>query len=125
MIDHKITNQEVIDILFNLFVFRCIAGYIRSDNDPEFTSKAIRKWLSRLRVKTLYLEPDSSLGNEYIEPFNEKMRDEVLNREIFANLQEAKVLIEQWRKEYNHGRTHNAQGYRLPVPEAILSLVTT
>jgi putative transposase len=80
---HKIKNQDVIDLLFNLFIFRGVPEYIRSDNGPEFTAKAVRKWLSRLGVKTLY-----------IESFNGKMRDELLSREIFTTLEEAEVLIE-------------------------------
>jgi len=125
LVARKITNQDVIDLLFNLFVFRGIPEHIRSDNGPEFTAKAIRQWLSRLGVKTLYIEPGSPWENGYIESFNGKMRDELLNREIFTTLQEAKVLIEQWRREYNQVRPHSARGYRPPAPEAILSVVTT
>ena len=125
LVARKITNQDVIDLLFNLFVFRGIPEHIRSDNGPEFTAKAIRKWLSRLGVKTLYIEPGSPWENGYIESFNGKMRDELLNREIFTTLQEAKALIEQWRREYNQVRPHSARGYRPPAPEAILSVVTT
>ena len=121
----KITNQEVIDILFNLFIFRGIPEYIRSDNGPEFTARAVRKWLSRIGVKTLYIEPGSPWENGYIESFNGKMRDELLDREIFTTLDEAKALIGQWRKEYNQVRPHSALGYRPPAPEALLSMVTT
>jgi putative transposase len=125
LVARKVTNQDVINLLFNLFIFRGIPEHIQSDNGPEFTAKAIRKWLSRLGVKTLYIEPGSPWENGYIESFNGKMRDELLNREIFTTLQEAKVLIEQWRREYNHVRPHSAVGYRPPAPEAILSVVTT
>ena len=125
LVARKITNQDVINLLFNLFIFRGIPKHIRSDNGPEFTAKAIGNWLSRLGVNTLYIEPGSPWENGYIESFNGKMRDELLNREIFTTLQEAKVLIEQWRREYNHVRPHSARGYRPPAPEAILSVVTT
>jgi putative transposase len=125
LVARKVTNQDVINLLFNLFIFRGIPEHIQSDNGPEFTAKAIRKWLSRLGVKTLYIEPGSPWENGYIESFNGKMRDELLNREIFTTLQEAKVLIEQWRREYNHVRPHSAVGYRPPAPETILSAVTT
>ena len=121
----KITNQDVIDLLFDLFIFRGVPGHIRSDNGPEFTAKAIRKWLSRLGVKTLFIEPGSPWENGYIESFNGKLRDELLNLEIFYTLAEAKILIDQWRKEYNQIRPHSALHYRPPAPESILSVVTT
>ena len=125
LVARKITNQDVIDMLFNPFIFRGIPKYIRSDNGPEFTAKAVRKWLNQLGVKTLFIEPGSPWENGYIESFNGKMRDELLSREIFTTLQEAKVLIEQWRREYNQVRPHSARGYRPPAPEAILTVVVT
>jgi len=124
-IARKIRNQEVIDVLFNLFIFRGIPEYIRSDNGPEFTAQAVRKWLNRLGVKTLFIEPGSPWENGYIESFNGKLRDELLNREIFTTLEEAKVLIEQWRREYNQVRPHSSLKYRPPAPEAILAGTTT
>ncbi len=99
-VDRHISSQDVIDQLFYLFVFRGIPEHIRSDNGPEFTSKAIRRWLNKLGVKTLFIEPGSPWEDGYIESFNGKLRDELLKREIFATLTEAKILIEQWRKEY-------------------------
>jgi putative transposase len=125
LVARKVTNQDVIDLLFQLFILRGIPKYIRSDNGPEFTAKAIRKWLNRLGVKTLFIEPGSPWENGYIESFNGKMRDELLSREIFTTLQEARILIEQWRREYNHVRPHSARGYRPPATQAILSVVTT
>ena len=124
-VNRKITSQDVIDELFQLFIFRGIPEHIRSDNGPEFTAKAIRKWLSRLGVKTLYIEPGSPWENGYIESFNGKLRDELLNLEIFTTLEEAKVLIEQWRKEYNQVRPHSYRNYRPPAPEAILTAIVT
>jgi putative transposase len=120
----KMSSEDVIDELFKLFIFRGIPEHIRSDNGPEFTAKAVRQWLSRLGVKTLFIEPGSPWENGYIESFNGKMRDELLNREICTTLEEAKVLIEQWRREYNQVRPHSAKKYRPPAPEAILSTVT-
>ena len=125
LIDRKIRNQDVIDLLFNLFIFRGIPEHLRSDNGPEFTASAVRKWLTRLGVKTMFIEPGSPWENGYIESFNGKLRDELLNREIFTTLDEAKVLIEQWRREYNQVRPHSSLGYRPPAPEAILSEITT
>ncbi len=125
LVARKIKTQDVIDLLFHLFIFRGIPEHLRSDNGPEFTAKAIRNWLNRLGVKTLYIEPGSPWENGYIESFNGKLRDELLNREIFTTLEEAKILIEQWRKEYNQVRPHSAKNYRPPAPETILTMATT
>ena len=102
-------------LLFHLFIFRGIPEHLRSDNGPEVTAKAVRNWLNRLSVKTLYIEPGSPWENGYIESFNGKLRDELLNREVFYTLTEVKVLIEQWRKEYNQARPHSSLGYRPPA----------
>jgi len=123
-VNRSIKSQDVIEELFNLFIFRGIPEHIRSDNGPEFTAKAVRKWLNRLGVRTLFIEPGSPWENGYIESFNGKMRDELLEREIFTTLEEAKVLIEQRRKEYNQIRPHSALGYRPPAPETVLTAVT-
>jgi len=124
LVDRKIKSEDVLDQLFALFVFRGIPEHIRSDNGPEFTARAVRKWLNRLGVKTLFIEPGSPWENGYIESFNGKMRDELLNREIFTTLLEAKVLINQWRGEYNQIRPHSSLNYRPPAPEAILTGTT-
>jgi len=125
LVARKIKNQDVIDGLFNLFIFWGIPEHIRSDNGPEFTAMTVRKWLAQLGVKTLFIEPGSPWENGYIESFNGKLRDELLNREIFATLEEAKILIEQWRREYNKIRPHSSLGYKPPAPEAILTAVMT
>ena len=124
-VNRKIGSQDVIDELFNLIIYRGIPAHIRSDNGPEFTAKAVRSWLNRLGVKTMFIEPGSPWENGYIESFNGKLRDELLSREVFNTLEEARVLIEQWRREYNQVRPHSALGYKPPAPEAILSAVTT
>jgi len=121
LVARKIKSQDVIDLLFFLFISRGVPEYIRSDNGPEFTSRAVRKWLTRIGVKTLFIEPGSPWENGYIESFNGKLRDELLNREIFTTIEEAKVLIEQWRREYNQIRPHSSLGYRPPAPETILA----
>jgi len=125
LVKRRITSQDVMDRLFELFIFRGIPEHIRSDNGSEFTAngseftaKAVRSWLNRIGVKTLFIEPGSPWENGYIESFNGKLRDELLNREIFTTLTEAKVLIEQWRREYNQVRPHSSLGYRPPAPEA-------
>jgi putative transposase len=125
LVDRRITCQDVIDQLFNLFVLKGIPEHIRSDNGTEFTAREIRKWLSRPGVKALFIEPGSPWENGYIESFNGKLRDELLNREIFATLTEARVLIEEWRREYNQVRPHSALGYRPPAPEAIIPVTLT
>ena len=121
----RITSGDVIEQLFYLFIFRDVPQYIRSDNGPEFTAKAVRRWLKDLEVHTLFIERGSPWENGYIESFNGKLRDELLNREIFTTLTEAKILIEEWRKEYNQVRPHSALNYRPPAPEAIIPLTLT
>ena len=120
-VERKITSHEVIERLADLFITRGIPDNIRSDNGPEFTAKAVRKWLRRLGVTTLFIEPGSPWENGYIESFNGKLRDGLLNGEIFTTLLEAKVLIENWRREYNTIRPHSSLGYKPPAPEAIMS----
>ena len=115
----RFTSQDVLDELYRLFLMRGTPEYIRSDNGPEFTAKAVRGWLHQLEVETLFIEPGSPWENGYIESFNGKLRDELLNREIFTTLLEAQVLTENWRKEYNHIRPHSSLGYRPPAPEAM------
>ena len=116
----SLKTEDVQAALTDLFCRRGVPVHLRSDNGSEFSNKQIRTWLSELGAKTLFIEPGSPWENGYIESFNGKLRDELLNREIFYTLQEAKVLIEQWRKEYNTVRPHSALGYRPPAPEAVL-----
>jgi putative transposase len=113
----SITSREVIEQLYELFLLRGLPEHIRSDNGSEFTAKAIRKWLEDLDVKTLFIEPGSPWENGYNESFNGKLQDELLKREIFMTLKEAKILVERWRYEYNHIRPHSSLGYRPPAPE--------
>ena len=119
LVKRSISSQDVLEQLFDLFLLRGIPEHIRSDNGPEFTAKVLRKWLGKLGVKTLFIEPGSPWENGYIESFNGKPRDEFLNREVFNTLFEAQVLIEEWRKKYNHIRPHSALGYRPPIPQTI------
>jgi transposase InsO family protein len=118
-VSRKIKTAELIEHLADLFLLRGIPGYIRSDNGPEFVSRELRGWLNALGIKTLYIEPGSPWENGYIESFNGKLRDELLNREIFDTLFEAKVLVERWRVEYNTKRPHSSLNYRPPAPETI------
>jgi len=113
-------HEDVQECLAELFCSRGVPIHIRSDNGPEFIANMLRKWLRELGVKTLFIEPGSPWENGYVESFNGKMRDELLNREIFYTLKEAQVLIEGWRKEYNTIRPHSSLGYRPPAPQAWL-----
>ena len=115
----KLNSEDVLERLTELFVARGIPGHIRSDNGAEFTARRVRSWLSSLGVKTLFIEPGSPWENGYVESFIGKMRDELLNREVFDTLAEAKVVVERWRHEYNRIRPHSALGYRPPAPETI------
>ena len=118
-VGRRLTSEDVLDRLAELFVQRGTPVYLRSDNGPELTAKAVREWLDRVHVQTLYIEPGSPWENGYVESFNGKLRDELLNREIFYTLTEARVLVEGWRREYNGIRPHSALRYRPPAPEAI------
>jgi len=114
----RIRSDDVPGCLTELFVHRTIPDYIRSDNGPEFTAKTVREWLGRVGARTLFIEPGSPWENGYCESFNGKLRDEILDREIFYTVKEAEVLIEEWRQTYNKIRPHSALGYRPPVPVA-------
>ncbi len=115
--------QDVVEVLSELFLKRGLPCHIRSDNGPEFTAKVVRRWLEKFEIKNLFIEPGSPWENGYNESFNGKLRDELLNGEIFNNLKEAEILIEQWRKEYNGFRPHSALNYQPPAPSAVLPKV--
>ena len=116
----KLNHDDVLERLAWLMATRGVPDHIRSDNGSEFTAKAVRDWLKRVGVKTLYITPGSPWENGYIESFNGKLADELLEREMFDTLHEAKVLIERWRTQYNTVRPHSALGYRPPAPKSWL-----
>jgi len=116
-VKRRMNHQDVLHTLADLFIERGTPDYIRSDNGSEFTAEALRDWLEKVKVDTAYIEPGSPWENGYIESFNGKLRDELLNGEIFDTLTEAKVLIERWRREYNTVRPHSSLGYKSPAPE--------
>jgi putative transposase len=118
-IDRKLNSTDVIDALSDLFILRGVPGHVRSDNGPEFIAKAVREWIAAVGAKTAFIEPGSPWENGYCESFNSKLRDELLNSEIFYSLAEAKVIIEAWRRYYNTERPHSSLGYKPPAPEAI------
>ena len=122
VVGRTLKSEDVIEVLADLMVERGIPEHIRSDNGAEFTSKAVRTWLEDLSVGTLFIAPGSPWENGYCESFNGKLRDALLDREIFYTLAEAKVLIENWRREYNTIRPHSSLGYRPPAPETWIKL---
>ena len=116
----KLKATDVIEALADLFIVRGVPEHIRSDNGPEFVAKALREWIAEVGAKTAYIEPGSPWENGYCESFNGKLRDELLNGEIFYTLREAKIVIESWRRHYNTVRPHSSLGYRPPAPEALI-----
>jgi putative transposase len=113
--ERSITSEEVVDTLRRLFMERGAPRYIRSDNEPEFLARALKRWLAVCGVGTLYIEPGSPWENVYSETFIGRLRDELLNRELFANRKEAQVLAGDYREHYNnHSRPHGALGYLTP-----------
>ncbi len=119
-VKRKLNSIEVIDALTDLFILRGIPAYIRSDNGPEFIAEALRDWIRAVGAKTAYIEPGSPWENGYCESFNGRMRDELLNGEIFYSLREAQIIIERWRNHYKTKRSYSALGYRPPAPEATI-----
>jgi transposase InsO family protein len=116
----RLKATDVIDALADLFILHGVPAHIRSDNGPEFAALALREWIAAVGAKTAYIEPGSPWENGYCESFNGKLRDELLNGEIFYTLKEAKIVIETWRRHYNTIRPHSSLGYRPPAPEAIV-----
>ena len=114
-VGRSIKSRDVILVLEYLFALRGAPGYIRSDNGPEFIADAIKKWLSIESVGTLYIERGQPWENGYIESFNGRFRDELLNRELFHSLKEAKFIAEDWRMDYNNHRPHSGLGYKTPA----------
>ena len=119
VVARRLCAADVLETVADLFVTQGVPAHIRSDNGSEFTAELVRLWLERLGVQTLFIEPGSPWENGYVESFNGKLRDELLDREIFYTLTEAKILIERWRRQYNSVRPHSALGYRPPAPEAV------
>ncbi len=119
-IARRLRAVDVIDVLSDLFILRGVPGHIRSDNGSEFVAKAVKGWITAVGAKTAYIAPGSPWENGYIESFNARLRDELLNGEIFYSLKEAKIIIESWRYHYNTIRPHASLGYRPPAPEVMI-----
>jgi putative transposase len=116
----KLKATDVIDVLSDLFILRGVPGHVRSDNGPEFVAKAVQQWITAVGAKTAYIAPGSPWENGFIESFNARLRDELLEGEIFYSLREAEVVIESWRRHYNQARPHASLGYRAPAPEVVM-----
>jgi len=114
-IARKFRGRDVVRTLAELFAIRGRPRYIRSDNGPEFASKAVRKWLKDTGVGTLFIEPGSPWENGYIESFNGKFKDECLNGELFLSLAEARYIVDRWRLDYNHHRPHSKLDWMTPA----------
>lgn len=110
----RIDHRDVIDTLIGLFRVHGTPGHIRSDNGPELIAEALRRWLQKSAVGTLYVEPGAPWENGYSETLHSRLRDELLNGELFYSLREARVVVEEWRNEYNERRPHSSLGYETP-----------
>jgi transposase InsO family protein len=121
----RIRATAVLQVFADLMQEHGVPTHLRSDNGPEMVAATLRGWLARVGAGTLYITPGSPWENGYCESFNGKLRDELLNRELFYTRYEAQVLVERWRVHYNRVRPHSALGYRPPAPEAIMPVPDT
>lgn len=119
-VKRRLNSTDVLETLADLMILRGPPAYVRSDNGPEFIATTLREWIAAVGSQTAYIEPGSPWENGYCESFNSKLRDELLNGEIFFSLAEAQVLIESWRRHFNAVRPHSALKYRPPAPEAVI-----
>ena len=119
-VSRKLKATDVIDVLSDLFILRGVPEHIRSDNGAEFTARAVQDWMTAVGAKTAYIAPGSPWENGFIESFNARLRDELLDGEIFYSLKEAQVIIESWRRHYNTVRPHGSLGYKPPAPEVFV-----
>ena len=119
-INRKLNATDVIDVLSDLFIRRGVPGHVRSDNGPAFVARSVQEWITAVGARTAYIAPGSPWENGFVESFNARLRDELLDGEIFYSLREAQVVIESWRRHHNQVRPHASLGYRAPAPEVIL-----
>jgi putative transposase len=122
-VSRRLQSIDVIDLLSDLFILRGVPAHIRSDNGPEFVAKAVQEWIGAVGAKTAYITPGSPWENGFIESFNARLRDELLDGEIFYTLREAEIVIESWRRHYNMVRPHASIGYRAPAPEVFVPVL--
>jgi transposase InsO family protein len=115
---------SILTAICDLFILQGVPGHIRSDNGPEFIAKAVQDWIAAVGAKTAYITPGSPWENGFIESFNARLRDELLDGEIFYSLAEAKIVIESWRRHYNTVRPQGSLGYKPPAPEVFVPAMT-
>ncbi len=120
----KLKGADVIDVLSDLFILRGVPEHVRSDNGPEFIAKSVQSWIAAIGAKAAYIAPGSPWENGFVESFNARLRDEILNGEIFYTLKEAQIIIESWRRHYNTIRPHGALGYKPTAPEVFVPATT-
>lgn len=123
-VDRKLNSTDVIDVLSDLFILRGVPEHVHSDNGPEFVATAVRKWIAAVGATTAYIALGSPWENGFIESFNARLRDELLDGEIFYTLSEAQVVIESWRRHFNTVRPHGSLGYKPPAPEVFVPAMT-
>ena len=123
-VSRSFTAKQVVEVLRYLFAVRGAPKFVRSDNGPEFVAKELRKWLDQADVKTLFITPGSPWENGYVESFNGKLRDELLNQELFRSLEEARWVLDRWRLDYNHHRPHSSLDYQTPAAFAASGLAS-
>lgn len=121
VVARRIRASDVLEVFADLMTVHGVPEHLRSDHGPEMVARTLRGWLARVGARTLYITPGSPWENGYCESFHGRLRDELLNGEIFTTLREAQVLVERWRWHYNRVRPHSALGYRPPAPEAMLA----
>jgi len=114
-VNRTIQGPDVVEVLRYLFAVRGAPEFIRSDNGPEFACNAVKRWLNASEVQTLFVAPGSPWENGYVESFNSKLRDELLNRELFLHIDELRYVADRWRMDYNHYRPHSSLGYMAPA----------
>jgi transposase InsO family protein len=119
-VGRRLKAIDVIDVLSDLFILRGVPGHVRSDNGPEFLARAVRDWIGAVGARTAYIAPGSPWENGFIESFNARLRDELLDGEVFYTLREAQIVIESWRRHYNAIRPHASLRYRAPAPEVFI-----
>lgn len=110
----------MLDALTDLFILRGVPGFIRSDNGPELVAQAVRDWIATVGARTTYIEPGSPWENGDLESLSARLRDELLNGEIFDSVREARIVIEDWRRHFNQIRPHSALGWLPPAPEVVV-----
>ena len=114
-VGRSFTAREVMLTLQYLFAVRGAPEHVRSDNGPEFIARTLQRWLDRAAVRTLYIQKGSPWENGYVESFNGKLRDELLNGELFLSVPEARYVLDEWQLDYNHHRPHSSLDWRTPA----------